>query len=639
MKRTLLSLATTALLFTSTSCADKTCATADKELALIPVPQEMTVGSDCFTLTRNAAITLDQSNQELKGIAQYFNEKIAPATGFELPVEKHGKIEFKLTDDTALGDEGYHLKVKHGDIVLTANKPAGIFYGVQTLLQMLPAEIKSITEQPTNKKWTIPCVDITDKPQFPWRGLMLDVSRHWFTKEEVMKYIDELAEYKMNVFHWHLTDDQGWRLEIKSLPKLTEVGAWRAPRVGQWWQRERQQPGEEATYGGFYTQEDVKEVLAYAAKRFVRVIPEIDVPGHGVAALVAYPELACMKAPDAVNVGNKFYGEDENTLCIGKESTFEFMDKVLTEVAALFPDEYIHIGGDECFKGFWHKCPRCQARMKAENLKNEEELQSYFIHRMGDMLKEKGKKLVGWDEILEGGLAPDANVMSWRGMEGGIKAAQVGHHVIMTPTNHCYIDLWQGEPSVEPDTYSMCRLKDSYSFNPVPEGVSAEMVLGGQGNLWAESVPTFRHAEYMTWPRGWALAEVLWSGPAKSDWNGFWPRVEKHFVRADQADINYARSMYNAIVSPYLQDGVLKVELGSEIDGTDIYYTFDNTDPDRHTPKYAEPLSIPKNATWLRIVTYRDGKPVGKVITLPVKELAKRAEKDKRTTHGNLDVS
>lgn len=639
MKRTLLSLATTALLFTSTSCADKTCATADKELALIPVPQEMTVGSDCFTLTRNAAITLDQSNQELKGIAQYFNEKIAPATGFELPVEKHGKIEFKLTDDTALGDEGYHLKVKHGDIVLTANKPAGIFYGVQTLLQMLPAEIKSITEQPTNKKWTIPCVDITDKPQFPWRGLMLDVSRHWFTKEEVMKYIDELAEYKMNVFHWHLTDDQGWRLEIKSLPKLTEVGAWRAPRVGQWWQRERQQPGEEATYGGFYTQEDVKEVLAYAAKRFVRVIPEIDVPGHGVAALVAYPELACMKAPDAVNVGNKFYGEDENTLCIGKESTFEFMDKVLTEVAALFPDEYIHIGGDECFKGFWHTCPRCQARMKAENLKNEEELQSYFIHRMGDMLKEKGKKLVGWDEILEGGLAPDANVMSWRGMEGGIKAAQVGHHVIMTPTNHCYIDLWQGEPSVEPDTYSMCRLKDSYSFNPVPEGVSAEMVLGGQGNLWAESVPTFRHAEYMTWPRGWALAEVLWSGPAKSDWNGFWPRVEKHFVRADQADINYARSMYNAIVSPYLQDGVLKVELGSEIDGTDIYYTFDNTDPDRHTPKYAEPLSIPKNATWLRIVTYRDGKPVGKVITLPVKELAKRAEKDKRTTHGNLDVS
>lgn len=620
------------------SCSQKMNESSNEELALIPVPQDITVGSDCFILTHNAAITLDESNDELKSIAGYMNDKIAPATGFDLPVEKHGKIEFKLVDDASLGDEGYHLKVKHGDILLSANKPAGIFYGVQTLLQMLPAQIKSKTAQPKDMKWTIPCVEITDKPQFPWRGLMLDVSRHWFTKEEVMKYIDELAEYKMNVFHWHLTDDQGWRLEIKSLPRLTEVGAWRAPRVGQWWQRERQQAGEESTYGGFYTQEDVKEVLAYAAKRYVRVIPEIDVPGHGVAALVAYPELACMKAPDAVNVGNKFYGEDENTLCVGKETTFEFMDKVLTEVAALFPDEYIHIGGDECFKGFWHKCPRCQARMKAENLKNEEELQSYFIHRMGDLLKSKGKKLIGWDEILEGGLAPDANVMSWRGMEGGIKAAKAGHHVIMTPTEHCYIDLWQGEPSVEPDTYSMCRLSDSYSFNPVPEGVPAEMILGGQGNLWAESVPTFRHAEYMTWPRGWALAEVLWSGPAKSDWNKFWPRVEKHFVRADQAEIKYARSMYNAIVTPYLLDGKLLVELDSEIAGTDIYYTFDNTDPDKFTPKYTEPLSIPKDATWLRIVTYRDGKPVGKVITLTTKELARRAESDKRTGHGNLNV-
>ena len=632
MKKSLHAFLMTGIVCISISCSRQSVSERDT-LALIPVPQEMKVNSDSFTLTRNAAITLDQSNQALVGIAEYLNEKISPATGFELPVEKHGKIEFKLVEDASLGDEGYQLKVKHSDILITANKPAGIFYGVQTLLQMFPAEIKSKTVQPEDKKWTIPCAEITDKPQFPWRGLMLDVSRHWFTKEEVLKYIDELAEYKMNVFHWHLTDDQGWRLEIKSLPKLTEVGAWRAPRVGQWWQRERQQPGEETTYGGFYTQEDVKEVLAYAAKRYVRVIPEIDVPGHSVAALVAYPELACMKAPDAVNVGNKFYGEDENTLCIGKDYTFEFMDKVLTEVAALFPDEYVHIGGDECFK-----CPRCQARMKAENLKDEEELQSYFIHRMGDLLKSKGKKLVGWDEILEGGLAPDANVMSWRGMEGGIKAAKAGHHVIMTPTEHCYLDLWQGEPSVEPDTYSMCRLKDSYSFNPVPEGVPAEMVLGGQGNLWAESLPTFRHVEYMTWPRGWALSEVLWSGPAKTDWEKFWPRVEKHFVRADQADINYARSMYNAIVSPYLQDGVLQVELGCEIAGTDIYYTFDNTDPDSHTPKYAEPLSIPKNATWLRIVTYRDGKPVGKVITLTTKELAKRAESDKRTGHGNLTV-
>lgn len=632
MKNTLTSLAAAALVIAATSCADKTCTTADNTPSLIPAPKEISVKEGCFTLSRGTAIALDESDETLRGIARYFNEKTAPATGFELPVKSSGKIKFTLAEDEALGDEGYHLTVKTNGITITAQKPQGIFYGVGTLLQLLPAEIKSKEAQGDGVQWTIPCVDITDKPQFVWRGLMLDVSRHFSTKEEVMKFIDELAEYKMNVFHWHLTDDQGWRIEIKSLPKLTEVGAWRAKRVGQWWHRDRLMPGEKPTYGGFYTHEDVKEVVAYAASRFVRVIPEIDVPGHSVAALVSYPELACTKAPASVNVGNKFFGEDENTLCVGKDFTFEFMDKVLTEVSALFPDDYVHIGGDECFKGFWHKCPRCRARMKAENLKNEEELQSYFIHRMGDILKAKGKKLIGWDEILEGGLAPDANVMSWRGMSGGIKAAKAGHHVVMTPTNHCYLDLYQGETTVEPDTYSMCRLSDSYSFNPVPEGVPEEMVLGGQGNLWTESVPTFHHAEYMAWPRGWALAEVLWSGPAQSDWDGFWPRVEQHFLRADMADINHSRSMYNAIIRPYLMDGVLQVELDCEIKGTDIYYTFDNTDPDSHTPKYSSPLSIPKDATWLRVVTWRDGKQVGKVITLTVTELARRAESDKRTS-------
>lgn len=627
MKNILLSILTIGLLISGSACSKKENSEAGKGvIALIPQPQELTAGSDYFQLTPKASITLDTSNDALVGIARYFNAKIAPATGFELPIEKHGKIQFNLTDDASLGEEGYHLQVKHSDIILTAYRPVGIFYGVQSLLQMLPPQIKSGKAQPKDTKWQIPCAEIKDAPKFPWRGLMMDVSRHWFTKDEVKKMIDEIAEYKMNVFHWHLTDDQGWRVEIKSLPKLTEVGAWRAPRVGQWWQREPQQPGEEATYGGFYTQEDIKEVLAYAAERYVRVIPEIDVPGHSVAALVAYPELSCMKAPTAVNVGNKFYGEDENTLCIGKEESFEFMDKVLTEIAALFPDEYIHIGGDECFKGFWHKCPRCQARMKAEGLKNEEELQSYFIHRMESILKDKGKKLIGWDEILEGGLAPDATVMSWRGMEGGIKSAKAGHHVIMTPAEHCYLDLWQGEPSVEPDTYSMCRLTDSYNFNPVPDSVPAEMVIGGQGNLWAESIPTFRHAEYMVWPRGWALAEVLWSGPEKTDWNSFYPRVEQHFVRADEAEINYARSMYNAIVTPYLtEEGTMEVKLGSELPDTDIYYTVDNTDPDYFSSKYDSPIRMPKNATWLRIVTYRGGKPSGKVITLTRKDLEKRA--------------
>ena len=568
---------------------------------------------------------MESSSAELLSIADYFNHKVNPALGYSLEVKEQGDIQFSLINNPDLGNEGYHLKVEKRQITIEANQPAGIFYGVQTLLQMLPKEIRSQQVQ-HDVEWAIAGADITDKPQFPWRGLMLDVSRHWFTKEEVMRFIDELAEYKMNVFHWHLTDDQGWRIEIKSLPNLTAKGAWRAKRVGQWWQREPQQPDEEATYGGYYTQEDIKDVLAYAKQRYVRVIPEIDVPGHSLATLVAYPELACMKAPKYVNVGNKFYGEDENTLCAGKEETFEFLDKVFTEVAALFPDEYIHVGGDEYFKGFWHKCPRCQARMKAENLKDENEMQSYVIHRLESILKAKGKKLIGWDEILEGGLAPDATVMSWRGMEGGIKAAKANHHVIMTPTQHCYLDLWQGEPSVEPDTYSMCRLSDSYRFNPVPDSVPAEMVLGGQGNLWSESVPTFRHAEYMTWPRGWALAEVLWSGPAKTDWDEFWPRVEKHFERADVAGINYARSMYNAIITPYKENNECLIKLDCELKDSDIYYTFDNTDPDSFSTKYFEPLRIPKNATWLRVVTYRNGKPSGKVITLRIDELLKRTE-------------
>lgn len=626
MKNTLLALSmAVAMTGLFTQCQSSGNNQQTEQTALIPIPQTVTYAETAFKISQGTTIGLESSSSELLSIADYFNHKVNPALGYSLEVKEQGDIQFSLINNPDLGNEGYHLKVEKRQITIEANQPAGIFYGVQTLLQMLPKEIRSQQVQ-HDVEWAIAGADITDKPQFPWRGLMLDVSRHWFTKEEVMRFIDELAEYKMNVFHWHLTDDQGWRIEIKSLPNLTAKGAWRAKRVGQWWQREPQQPNEEATYGGYYTQEDIKDVLAYAKQRYVRVIPEIDVPGHSLATLVAYPELACMKAPKYVNVGNKFYGEDENTLCAGKEETFEFLDKVFTEVAALFPDEYIHVGGDECFKGFWHKCPRCQARMKAENLKDENELQSYVIHRLESILKAKGKKLIGWDEILEGGLAPDATVMSWRGMEGGIKAAKANHHVIMTPTQHCYLDLWQGEPSVEPDTYSMCRLSDSYRFNPVPDSVPAEMVLGGQGNLWSESVPTFRHAEYMTWPRGWALAEVLWSGPAKTDWDEFWPRVEKHFERADVAGINYARSMYNAIITPYKENNECLIKLDCELKDSDIYYTFDNTDPDSFSTKYFEPLRIPKNATWLRVVTYRNGKPSGKVITLRIDELLKRIE-------------
>jgi hexosaminidase len=327
-------------------------------------------------------------------------------------------------------------------------------------------------------------------------------------------------------------------------------------------------------------------------------------------------------------VGNKFYTIDENSICVGNEQTFEYLDKIFTEIAALFPSEYIHVGGDECYKGFWEKCPKCQKRIHDENLNNTKELQSYFIKRMEKILQSKNKKLIGWDEILEGGLAPNATVMSWRGMKNGIKAAKEGHKVIMTPTTHCYLDLYQGEPSVEPSTYSMCRLMDSYRFEPVPEDIDPDLILGGQGNLWTEAVPNFWHAQYMTWPRGWALAEVFWSSKENKNWSNFIVRVEKHFERADFGKINYARSMYNAIVTPIKVDGSeFKIKIETEIDELDIYYTFDNTNPYHLSKKYVSPLSIPKDATRIKIITYKDGKPVGKLISLRIDEMKNKVTK------------
>lgn len=605
----------------------------NNELTLIPSVQTLTQNKGTFVLRNNTSWNVAGDPH----LTNYLKDKYKSLFGCDPTiVEKKADVTMELIADPSLADEGYRLTVSDKKIVIKANRPAGLFYGLQTMLQMLPPEALTPAEHKNEQKWSLANVDIVDKPQFPWRGLMLDVSRHWFTKEEVKKYIDQLSTYKMNVFHWHLTDDQGWRIEIPQYPNLTKKGAWRAQRVGEWWQRFPQEENEAADYGGYYTEEDIKEVLAYAADRFVRVIPEVDVPGHSLAALVSYPELACMNAPKYVNVGNKFYGTDENSLCVGNPYTYEFLDNVFDEIVRLFPDEYIHIGGDECFKGFWAKCPKCQDLKHTENIPDENGLQSYFIKRIEALLVGKGKKIIGWDEISEGGLAPEATVMSWRGMSGGIEAAQAGHAVIMTPTAHCYFDLYQGENTVEPRTYSICRLSDVYNFNPVPEGVDPALVLGSQGNLWSEMVPTFHHAEYMTWPRGWALSEVLWSGSQKTDWPDFVTRVEHHFERAQAAGIHYAKSMYNAVIDPYFaEDGKMKIEIYSEIPDLDIYYTFDNTDPDTHGPRYTSELSIPKDATMLRVVTYRKDKPIGKVISLTMDELKERAKNTNRKV-GNL---
>lgn len=606
-----------------------------QNIAIIPQPVSLKTLKGNFRLT--AQTTIGYSQSAAKPMAELLATRLNAPTGYRLKVQRQGLIQLSLNTrpDTNLGKEGYTLDVGVQNIRIRANEAAGLFYGVQTLLQLFPAGIESQT--PVKKvAWNAPAVRITDYPRFAWRGFMLDVSRHFFSKEDVKRYIDRMARYKYNVFHWHLTDDNGWRVEIKSLPNLTKTGACRVQRYGRWGEFEAPRPGEPATDCGFYTQDDIREVLAYAAERYITVLPEIDVPGHSMAAIAAYPELCCTKDTSIkVNPGSVFaewYGNGQfkmlidNSLNPADENVYAFLDKVFTELAVLFPHPYIHVGGDECYHGYWENDPGCKALMQKEGLKNSHELQSYFLKRVEKILKSKGKKMIGWDEILEGGLAPEAAVMSWRGLEGGIEAAKLGHEVVMSPNDYVYIDLLQGDPIVEPDqtSYKKVRLKKTYEFEPVPEGIDPKYILGGQANLWSEKVPTIRQAEYMSFPRAWATADIYWSPKSSKNWDGFIRRMERHMERADAAGCNYARSAFDAIVTASVKDGKLFAEVATEINGLDAYYTLNETLPDSFTSHYTQPVEIPEGPVTLKVITYRDGKPVGKMIALKREELLKR---------------
>ncbi len=509
---------------------------------LLPQPVSLRQGSGNFVVDSKTSIQVLTSDTSARRVGNFLSEKLSGATGFPVNVNTSAtqgaknSIQFSLLHDASLGNEGYKLDVSTNGIVISANKPAGLFYGMQTLLQLLPKEIeaKTITK---DMSWKIPACNITDYPRFAWRGLMFDVSRHFFTKKEVMQYIDEMVCYKYNLLHLHLTDDEGWRIEIKGLPRLTEVGAFNVKRVGYFGTFAPPAPDEPRTFGGFYTQEDIKELVRYAKDRFVNILPEIDVPGHSLAAVVSYPELSCTPGADKYQVRS---GEEimdwshgqppvalvDNTLCPANEKVYEFLDKVMTQVAQLFPFEYIHVGGDECPKNFWEKSDAVKSLMQKEGLKNMEEVQSYFEKRLEKIVESKGKKFMGWDEILEGGLAPSATVMSWRGMKGGIEAAKLKHDVVMSPTDFVYIDYMQADPITEPHVYATLRLKKAYEFEPVPEGVDSKYIKGGQANLWTEQVYTFRHAQYMTWPRAFAVSEALWSPKEKRNWDNFFPGLK-----------------------------------------------------------------------------------------------------------------
>ncbi len=602
-------------------------------ISIIPQPVSVQAQPGTFRLTKITSVHYGQLPAQYA--ADALVKKLNQATGYALraiPGDK-GAIQFTIntTPDPALGSEGYTLNATPKQVIIKANQPAGLFYGMQSLVQLLPKEIEGA--KAASVAWTIPAVKITDQPRFGWRGIMLDVSRNFFTKEEVKRYIDQLAALKYNTFHWHLTDDNGWRIEIKSLPKLTEIGAWRVERAGKFGSREAPKPGEPAKVGGFYTHEDIREVVQYAADRYVTIVPEIDVPGHSMAALAAYPELSCTKAQVMVNPGTAFsewYGNGtfkmlvENTLNPSDENVYAFMDKVLTEVAALFPGQYIHVGGDECYKGYWANDPGCQALMKKLNLHHVEDLQGYFMERVAKIVQAKGKKMVGWDEILEGGVPGDATVMSWRGVKGGIEAAQAGHNVVMTPTTFAYIDYNQGDATIDPPIYASLRARKSYSFEPVPDGVDPKRILGGQGNLWTEQIPTMRYAEYMSYPRAWALSEVYWSPKEAKNWAAFVPRMENRFGRADMAGINYSKAIYDAIIRTSTKDGKLMLELEGEIPGLDIFYSIDDTMPDQFSPRYSGPVALPDGPINLRVITYRAGKPIGHLITLKREDLVKR---------------
>jgi hexosaminidase len=438
----------------------------------------------------------------------------------------------------------------------------------------------------------------------------LDVSRHFFPKDFIKKYIDLIALHKMNVFHWHLTDDNGWRIEIDQYPLLTEVSAWRADRANiPWTECSPQRPGEKATYGGFYTKEDIREIVEYARQRFITVIPEIEMPGHTSEVFAAYPQYSCSGERTAVQTGS--YWPNTDIFCAGKEETFRFIENVLGEVIELFPSEYIHIGGDEADKTAWKSCPACQSRIRKEGLAGEDELQSYFVKRIERYLKSKGKKLIGWDEILEGGLPPDATVMSWRGFEGGIEAAGLGHEVVICPTSHCYFDYYQADPDFQPPAIGgLITVKKVYSFRPVPYELQMpqrHLILGGQGNLWTEYISTTPHAEYMALPRMTALAEVLWSPESKLEWDDFNARLQTQFKRFENMGVNYSPGSGKveavAVIDP--EDNSYAIRLQAEIPGVTIHYTLDGTNPTNNSFTYKNPVKLNHDVT-LMAIAYRN---------------------------------
>ena len=582
------------------ACSDGKVAKGD--YGIIPLPQEVSItNGGSFVLTPSTSIIYPEGNDLLKQAGEFLASYIKEATGYapKVATAKSSKPIHLSIDKSISNPEGYRLTVTPEGIELAGATEAGVFYGVQTLRKSIPAVAEGMNIE-------LPAVTINDYPRFAYRGMHLDVSRHFFPADSVKKYIDILALHNMNTFHWHLTDDQGWRIEIKKYPELTKIGSQRKQTVighnsGEY---------DGKPYGGFYTQDEIRDVIAYAKERFITIIPEIDLPGHQQAALATYPELGCTGGPYDVW---QQWGVSEDVICAGNEKSMQFLEDVLSEVIDLFPSEYIHIGGDECPKIRWKTCPKCQARIKAEGIKGdkkhsaEEYLQSSVISQMEKFVESKGRHIIGWDEILEGGLAPNATVMSWRGVDGGIEAAKQHHNVIMTPNTYLYFDYYQStDTENEPMAIGgYLPLERVYSLEPTA-GIPDEYkkyVIGVQANLWTEYIPTFSQVEYMVMPRMAALAEVQWTDPSKKEYQSFLPRLVRMTKLYDRLGYNYAKNIFDihAEFTTDTENGEVVVNLSTMGDG-DIYYTLDGSEPTSASNKYDTPIRIKENATIKAVV-------------------------------------
>lgn len=586
-----------------TACSNQPTTVANYEV--VPMPLEInTTQQASFLLKSGVTVYYPAGNEKMQRNAEFLASYVKAQTGIELQVQagEGGKggivLQLGLANDNP---EAYQLKVDASQVVISSPSEAGVFYGIQTLRKAVDVAEGSNVE--------LPAVEIKDQPRFGYRGMMLDVGRHFFSMDEIKTYIDMMALHNINRFHWHLSEDQGWRIKIKKYPKLTEIGSMRKETVighnsGKY---------DGKPYGGFYTQEQAKEIVAYAAERYITVIPEIDLPGHMQAALAAYPELGCTGGPYEVWTQ---WGVSDNVLCAGNDQTIQFIKDVLAEIVEIFPSEYIHVGGDECPKVKWSTCPKCQARIKALGLKSdnkhtkEERLQSYVIHEAEEFLNSKGRKMIGWDETLEGGLAPNATVMSWRGEAGGIEAAKQHHDVVMTPNTYLYFDYYQSKDTeTEPMAIGgYLPIERVYSYEPMPKSLSPEeqkYIVGVQANLWTEYIPDFKQVQYMVLPRMAALSESQWCAPEKKNYEAFLQRVSRLVNIYAKNGWNYATHIFDVMLDlkPNTETGTLDA-VARTIDNAPIYYTLDGSEPTTASEKYTDIIKIDKPCT-LRTVAIR----------------------------------